>query len=340
MNEKKYNNNWVELIWLSELFSRYYEGRASEKEKQVVERWEAEKEHQPDLRLLTPDEETDKIWRNLSHQLHLTKTPKRISKPFYRYAAAASVAILLGLGLYLTLLPNPLRNTTTDQVIADHKTYFETKTGEKKKMILPDGSVVYLNSDTKVAIVENQYGKQKREFWLEQGEAFFEVAKDSTKAFIIHSQELQTTVLGTSFNIKAYKELEERVVSVREGKVRVNKNDKVLGVLTRNKQIVYNKISQDFEENTTNWENDAGWIEGRLIMHNATIKELQLRLRQHFGVEVTVEKNAFNDEKRLNTFFPANASLTEVLDAISGLYGVTYKIEKQGKVTITQKKSE
>jgi transmembrane sensor len=200
-------------------------------------------------------------------------------------------------------------------------------------MTLPDGSVVYLNTDTRIGIATAYFNKEKREIWLEEGEAFFEIAKNPEKPFIIHSIGLQTTVLGTSFNIKAYKELDESSVSVRDGKVQVMHQSNLLGVFTKNQQITFNKTTGSTVKSEINWEDAASWMENRLVMNGANAKEFKLRLKQHFNVIIEIKNNKL-DGKLLSCSFPNDVSLKEVMEGISLLYNIKYTLSQSGKLVI------
>src|SRR5690606_19908100 len=102
---------------------------------------------------------------------------------------------------------------------------FTTWIGERRMVSLSDGSELTLNARTSLRVDENAYGQSMREVELLAGEAFFEVAKDSSRAFIVQAGCLQTTVLGTSFNIQTYAEMEEQVISVYTGRVKVQRGN-------------------------------------------------------------------------------------------------------------------
>lgn len=338
MENKKINKEeWRALIWLNELFRRYYENQATEKEKQIVESWNPEKESKPDIRFLKNDKETEIMWQRIATQLgiqHTFPTSKRtfFATTFRKYAAVGIILLTVGTAFYFTKTTKEQSTIQSNLIV---KEYFQSGAGERKKMTLPDGSVVYLNSDTKLAVAPALFNKEKREIWLEEGEAFFEVAKNPEKPFIIHNQHLETTVKGTSFNVKAYKELDQTSVSVRSGKVEVRNNNILIAELTKNRQIIYNKRSGKTELGDTHWEDAAGWVEGRLVFRQAGGKEIKLRLQQIYNVHLEIKDNALNEKETvLNSSFSSEASLKEVLDVISLMADVHYKIINPQEVII------
>src|SRR5690606_37057735 len=128
---------------------------------------------------------------------------------------AASMAVLIALSLGL----DKASSTNLDPVYSPNKLIVkENFRGEKSKITLPDGSTVFLNNNSKISY-RSRFAS-KREIHL-QGEAFFEVAKDSLKPFVVSSNGLLTKALGTSFNIKA-KAGEKVEVGLVTGKILVS----------------------------------------------------------------------------------------------------------------------
>ena len=136
---------------------------------------------------------------------------------FYRVAAILILAFSVTLGL-LKVLDRP-------QPVVTYAEKMSAK-GEKKSLLLADGTKVILNSDTKLIIPSN-FNKEERIIEME-GEGFFDVTPNPDKPFIIRSGEARVKVLGTSFDFKSYKEDEFIKLTVSTGKVRVNVADQDL----------------------------------------------------------------------------------------------------------------
>ncbi|WP_417940822.1 FecR family protein [Flavobacterium sp. RS13.1] len=340
-NDKKYfEDNQSAKLWVVELFARYFNGKATEKEKKAIENWNSEAGN---TIYKAPVEEIQKgcetVWQRLSVEFgfelaqeepKVARKSKVIQLHNYARYAAAVVVITLGIGLYFY---NDQTSHSTSLPVQIAMDYFQSGVGEKKQMTLPDGSVVYLNTDTRIGIATAYFNKEKREIWLEEGEAFFEVTKNPEKPFIVHTSNLETTVKGTSFNVKAYKELDECSVSVRSGKVVVSNKNNLIGELTKNKQITYNKLTGKIEQGESNWEDAASWMENRMVMNGANAKEFKLRLKQHFNVTVEIKNNKL-DGKLLSCSFPGDVSLKEVMEGISLLYNIKYDLSQLGKLII------
>jgi len=114
---------------------------------------------------------------------------------------------------------------------------------------LPDGSTVLLNGDSKLNY-DKDFGVTNREVTL-SGEAYFDVRHDRLP-FIVHTGKVRTTVLGTAFNIRAYKDQHDIKVTVTRGKVRVETDRQVLGTIAPNEQIAFNTTTDVFHLNRVN----------------------------------------------------------------------------------------
>ena len=309
------------------LLQRYFAGKTTEKETQIIEKWDAEaswekyKEKVNDRKM---EKACDEVWNNISVQLQFEEKRKtfRLRTYFQRYAAAAVIFILLGGGI-LFYTQHSITGHNTDR-IAQARTLFQTTNDQIRLVILPDGSRIQMNRGTKFSYATHAFNLKQREVWLE-GEAFFEVAKNKEKPFIIHTGTMQTTVRGTSFNVKAYPQLAENVVSVHTGKVEVSNRNQMLAVLTKNKQLTFHSINKHFKTNDMDWENAAGWMDGKLVLCNANVKELQFRIKQNFNADLTIEGSLL-EGAMFNSSFNKGTGLKDILERICALYNVHYEV--------------
>jgi len=309
------------------LLQRYFAGKTTEKETQIIEKWDAEaswekyKEKVNDRKM---EKACDEVWNNISVQLQFEEKRKtfRLRTYFQRYAAAAVIFILLGGGI-LFYTQHSITGHNTDR-IAQARTLFQTTNDQIRLVILPDGSRIQMNRGTKFSYATHAFNLKQREVWLE-GEAFFEVAKNKEKPFIIHTGTMQTTVRGTSFNVKAYPQLAENVVSVHTGKVEVSNRNQMLAVLTKNKQLTFHSTTKHFQTNDMDWENAAGWMDGKLVLCNANVKELQFRIKQNFNADLTIEGSLL-EGAMFNSSFNKGTGLKDILERICALYNVHYEV--------------
>ncbi|WP_417369877.1 FecR family protein [Flavobacterium beibuense] len=177
------------------------------------------------LKGMLPQDLKLRMWKNI-RKVTIAKT-----KNVYRWMTAASVILVM------TAIGYQFFNRTVN---TEHIVVMQTFDNDIRLVRLPDGSRVWLNEGTKIEYPENFDGSTRN--IVLTGEAFFEVEKDSSKPFIISSGLIKTTVLGTSFNVKAYNGTVP-LVEVRTGKVKVeNKNGSIF--LVKGDAAVYMPTSE------------------------------------------------------------------------------------------------
>ncbi len=169
---------------------------------------------------------------------------------------------------------------------------FQTTDEEKRELKLPDGSIVWLNENSKL-----QYASDFSPRVVElDGEAFFDVQHlDSDESFEIRSGETITRVLGTSFNVRAYPGETQVEVTVESGKVAFEKQaakeqvEKVL--LTAGESGIYKKVEQNVVKQSTTISNADAWKKEELVFEDTPLSEVIKDLERYFDVEIEVENN-------------------------------------------------
>ena len=189
-----------------------------------------------------------------------------------------------------------------------------TGAGEIRTVTLADGSEVTLNSGSMLSF-PTQFTGLNREVSLE-GEAFFSVAHNKHKPFLVKAGKLVTKVLGTSFDIAAYPELKNVKVTVSTGRVMVSRNTKQLAVLVPDKQIVYNKQSEQSEVKTVENADYSGWRTGTLIFKQALFEEVALTLEKAYGLKFHINDNLLR-KYSITSKFEKDMSLKAILDILS-----------------------
>ncbi|MFV0539164.1 MAG: FecR family protein [Dysgonomonas sp.] len=201
-----------------------------------------------------------------------------------------------------------------------------------ENITLADGTRISLNLNTHINYSKQNYNKDNREIWLD-GEAYFDVAKDQDKPFIIHNKDFTITVVGTSFNVKSYSQLKKYVVSVTEGKVKIHKGEQSLGVLTKNKELTYNMQNNKFEIVQRDCGDINKWVDGSLIFTNADADELKFRMQQYYGSNIMVRGKALSGVM-INGIYDKTNSPESVIKSICLLYNLEYTIDN-GNIIIS-----
>jgi len=285
----------------------------------------------------------DELYARLKQKVDSPKKTIKIT-PFIRWAAAILVISSLSV-LYFV-------NTNKKQEIAASK--FETKTGEKKLITLKDGTQVWLNSESSLAVA-GDFNEATRNVTL-IGEAYFDVKHQNDKPFKVHTSGFDVNVLGTAFNIKAYPDEKIGQTTLVRGKIAIKNNQKDAKVvnLIAGQKITYlynpepkqpqvKKLLVKDESapkiiigSLTTKENDIveiAWSQNKLILDNKSFAEAKPILERWFNVKIEITDKAVEEYRFTATFKKEN-----ILEALSSLQKVKFfNYKKKGeKITITK----
>lgn len=202
-----------------------------------------------------------------------------------------------------------------------------TSNNEQKKCLLSDGTTILLNSGSKI-VYPSKFKETERIVTLE-GEAYFTVAHNATKPFIVQTHSLSVKVLGTTFNVSAYPTDDKVSATLNSGSVQVDikkgDNDESY-MLEPNQQIAYSKIDKSVSVNPVTNE-AVGWKEGVLIFQEATFNDIMHTLQRRFNVSIKYDKQKFTHEPYTLKFMN-NENLVNILTVLQEITGnFNYKIE-------------
>jgi transmembrane sensor len=229
--------------FLSKQLSDYQSGTADDGNKKIIDGWFASKEKEStDQQTQIRPEMGDELFSQVTSKIAKQAQKPKVNKTYW--AIAASIVVVIGFASFF-LFKSKVNQFSTQELVYDT---FSTGNGEIKKIVLPDGTAVYMNASTIVRIPHNFKGAAKRNVMLDHGEAFFEVKRDTLRPFSIVTGLYTTTVLGTSFNINAYPERRGYQVAVRTGKVRVEKREGE-HILVLGEKLIKNQVLSYSSEN-------------------------------------------------------------------------------------------
>lgn len=242
-----------------------------------------------------------------------------IQKPyFFRYAA---IWIIFALGAsiwglsYLKTSKEPLHIAYTEIV---------NPKGKRCRIVLSDSSTVFLGAGSKLRFPE-QFTGNTREINLE-GEAFFEITKNPERPFIIHTANVQTKVLGTSFKITAFKD-QPISVGVVTGKVRVDRlidhKLKSLAVLTPGQEVYY--ANETTENRKIEKDDLKEWKEGHLVHTEKPLSFIAEELERWYNVDIKIS-NADKAAMLMDINITANIPINKVMKILGKSGHFKYKI--------------
>lgn len=200
-----------------------------------------------------------------------------------RWAVAASIILFISIGiLFNSEYVEEETNSYQSEIVIK-----ENPSGQKSKIFLPDGSIVWLNSQSRLSY-EAEFNDSIRYVEME-GEAYFEVRKDADRPFIVKSKELMTTALGTAFNINTFGDQGEIKVALINGKVSVDHANSSLIILP-GEGVLYNPI-ENYNMSKISIDKDAvkRWKDGVLELQNASLRETINQLSRWYGVKFNIK---------------------------------------------------
>jgi transmembrane sensor len=213
-----------------------------------------------------------------------------------------------------------------------------TKNGNRTKIVLPDGSQVWLNAGSNLDYNNSTFNKELREVSL-NGEAYFDVTKNPDKPFIIHTKKMDIKVLGTVFNVRSYGNekiseaalirgsIEVTLKDRKDQKIVLKPNEKISitneepKAETKQNKIIASKIDpvripqivvKELKTNTTyNIIGEIAWTQNKLYFEDENLEDIALRMERWFGKKVTVANESLKNIRYTGNF--ENETMEEVL---------------------------
>ncbi|HEY9045347.1 MAG TPA: FecR domain-containing protein [Ohtaekwangia sp.] len=198
---------------------------------------------------------------------------------------------------------------------------------------LPDGSRVILNARSTLEYPASFEDKSSREVTL-TGEGYFDIQHDVTKPFIVYTGEVKTIVLGTAFNIKAYPDEKNITVTVTRGRVKVSDARNVIGIITPDQQITFNKEEQASQQQTVDSRTVVAWSDKDIFFDDSTLEEVAQQLEQRFHIRITFDAAQLK-ECRFTATFVSGESLDQILTVICEFNGSHFSRDDNGNILIS-----
>jgi transmembrane sensor len=266
---------------------------------------------------------------------------------WWQYAAViVCIVSLAGLGLYYIR-----QQKTTTENIADKANEIISKSGARTKLLLPDGSQVWLNSGSKLKYL-NDYNKILREVDLE-GEAYFDVVKDLGHPFIVHASSLNIKAVGTAFVVKSYPQDETVEATLLRGIIEISRKDYPDGskvILKPNEKLIFskqleNEVQHRPHDTSVNYAKatvgeisvaavsktipdsnkvETSWVYNRLVFDGDSFQELAEKMERWYNVKITFSNNELLHYRFKGAF--ANETVKEALNALQLTANFSYKI--------------
>lgn len=233
-------------------------------------------------------------------------------------------AILIAI-LFIGYSVSELRHLRLSNQTTELYNEFYAPEGQISEFKLSDGTLIWLNSGTRIKVPINFDSKHRIVFM--EGEAFFEVTKDPKNPFYVHTGELSVKVMGTSFNVSAYQSEENSEVTLIEGRVGIKERyGQRLAMLLPGQQLVYDKNTGKKlkrEVDTTPYE---AWRDGKMIFKDCSLEHIAEKLERWYNVEINFNCEEISQFKFTGTILK-NKPLSQVLEAITLTSPIRFEIQ-------------
>lgn len=296
----------------------------------------------------TPIEEAEVEFENLMNQMKEDESLEPIQKPsnglikrfWIPFSVAASVVLIIGLS-FLFNDRSIASKEITSRIDAKMQTrQFFCPAGSKTKLVLPDSSMVWLNSGTKLTYNDG-YGINNRDITL-TGEAFFDVRK-SEMPFIIKTANIKIKVLGTAFNVRSYPHEKRSETSLLRGSVEVTLDERpnqrivlkpsekitikhdaptltAKASIVQEPLIVLTSVTKTIDSAIV----ETLWVDNKLSFRSETFAALAKRMEIRYGVRIVFEDEQLKQQRFTGSF--TDESITEMLEALQYSHAFHYLI--------------
>ena len=260
-------------------------------------------------------------WQKINRKIWQRKL-KKITLNLIRIAAT----LLLPLFLIQQYVIQPLLKETPQKIITLHSAL-----GSVTKIVLPDGSEVWLNSQSELSYPQKFTGKERTVQLI--GEAYFKVTSDEKNRFnVITPNKNVVSAFGTEFNVNAYTEDSENTITLTKGHIDVSLNNlSNKHTLMQGQKAVINSKVNTISVSTADTHFETAWKDGKLIFRRENIENIAHSLARKYGVIINVEGDNSKDYQFTATF--TDESIEDILELLKLSTSIDYFISKQEKLS-------
>ncbi|MDM1680324.1 FecR family protein [Myroides odoratimimus] len=297
--------------------NKYLLGTANSTEKKVVEDFSDNLQRRPliELKII---QENSKLRSSIYNSIKYKTRERKRRKNYRLLSIVFSLLLVVGLTIYQ-------KNISVN----NQELTYSTSNELAKHIILPDGTAVTLSSNSTL-IVSNEFNQSNREIKL-LGEAYFQVAKDASRPFIISSDNFETQVLGTSFWVKP------NIVEVSTGRVKVsNLLDRENYVILTAEQKALLKDHRLYK-NTIDVFSCISSTSSYLMMNNITLTQWKQIIEKEFDIQIHFLEDIISTKEFIQADF-RNSTLADIVQSVSYMYDFDYKYENKNIIINNTKK--
>lgn len=316
---------------MKKIVIKYFEGCSTEEEEKEIfsfvhanpenqelfEHWEREW-----LDTFKDSQEAEQDWesfveKNTEFKKESLAKKFAIGKLFKRYAMVAAACLLMGMCLNYLIL-RVIREGASENIFM-----VEVPSGEKSKVILPDGTIVWLNADSKLSYSADFNAKHRTVQLL--GEGYFEVSKREKQPFVVKTSRYDIVVKGTKFNISSYEADKYITTSLMEGEVELLYKNELFRM--KPGEIVQLDTKKDVLIKTNGRIGQfKSWTENKIEYDAITLYDLVLRLERQYNVTIHLEASDLKN-KVLSVSLNNKETIEEIMQGITKIVPVSIKYQ-------------
>jgi ferric-dicitrate binding protein FerR (iron transport regulator) len=271
----------------------------------------------------------DESWRRLvGKREKLEKQESASGRRLWRrlapYAAAVVILAVTVSGLFIALPKDDSSQFSLQYIGGNNQ--------KANVLLFPDGTKICVGSDTRIHN-EADYGKESRTVHLD-GEAYFEVAKQADRPFIVKIKGQEIEVLGTKFNVRAYSSDSVSVTTLLEGSVQLHTEyPQKYTVLEPNQELVYNRRSNTIKVNEVDASLAIMWIDGYYRFFDQKLEIILSKLERRYDVRFAISSERLKNRKFSGTFYYSQ-DIEDILGIINLSIPIKWRMENK-HITIT-----
>jgi transmembrane sensor len=269
------------------------------------------------------DFDTENAWLDISAQLGIEKNRIKhvviLNKNKFRiFMAAASVAFLIAIAGFTIWFT---KGRSDNQILVATTSVF-TNEGDKSHILLPDSTVVYMNSESSIEY-SNGYNINERNVKL-KGEAYFDVHTNPEKPFVVHLNNISVSAKGTKFNVLSYAGEDRTEITLEEGLIQIAvRGQETIEVKPGQQFVLYSKTNKTLVRDVST-EAYTSWKENKLRFIDTPFEEVLRKLGRRYNVVFEVRNRDLFELKYTATFI--DESIEDVMMMLKAVSPITYKI--------------
>ena len=338
----------------NEVLARYLSGECSEEEIILVDTWAKSSPGNKKIlarmeyawnngKLESLDWDIEKLWQKILDEtgIELNSGKKVSVAPFIqslfssRLLRITAVLLITFSAPYMILKAHKYAN---ENIFTGHLEKIIVENGKRMHITLADSSKVILDAGSEF-LYSRDFANGTREVYL-NGEAYFEVARDEQKPFIVHSNNARITVLGTSFNVRAWEETNTVKVSVTEGKVSLRQEESPEknseAIITKGFLSILRGKNKPTAPEKTDINSQLAWLKFEMEFTSTPFREVLNQLQRWYDLEISLEETALG-EQRINVYI-SKQPVEDILKLLSMVMNLDYKMTGNKVVFSGEKK--